>query len=569
MPIFGSVQITGFIAPSYSGDTYATHDAYYGRDGLRNVDTESDLDGITDLRRRAGMIVGVSGGTAHYRLLPEPWSFTFSDWTTAFLTPNNISSYGLGNRWHVPSGITVTVPNDFQTFIYGDLYVEGVIDIQENGQLVVLNGNITLSGGSIVGSGTTYVIQLPDFDTKVTNLSLSGDVLTVTQNDLSSYSVTLPTFAGGSGSCITDLYVTNIYGCSPITVHDNLQNNTSIASGYYTNAFGYGNQTLSDYSLIAGGSGNTIYLNSIFSNIVGGSDNIIHNGPAPNDSSYSSILGGSLNEIGNKARYSSILGGYNNRITGATSSAQFSTIIGGLNNTFSGTTTGSILGGQDNIVGGNYSFVYGRDINSSSSYSTIFGFDIRTDGDNLAVIGQNNIIHGSNINVLGRGNDVDLLSNSVISIVGGFNRINNTGFITDNGSGIFGSYNTNYDIPEVYIIGNFITASTTNHTYVNNLNIFNTPSGGTITDDILVRSADGIVKTIPQVVSSTKYVTTSGFTAFVTETITHPFDEDILIQFRDTTTNSKIELDVTNYQTGSVDVTSTTSLTSVRIIIVG
>jgi hypothetical protein len=198
MPIFGSVQITGFIAPTYSGDTYATHDAYYGRDGLRNVDTESELDSITDLRRRAGMIVGVSGGTKHYRLLPEPWSFTFSDWAVAFLTPNNISQYGVGNRWHVPYGVTVTVPSDFQTFIYGDLYVEGTIDVQTDGQLVVLNGNIIMSGGSIIGSGTTSVIQLPDFDTKVTALSLSGNVLTLVQNDLSTFSVTLPTPSGTS-----------------------------------------------------------------------------------------------------------------------------------------------------------------------------------------------------------------------------------------------------------------------------------------------------------------------------------------------------------------------------------
>jgi hypothetical protein len=101
MSIFGSVQITGFIAPTYSGDTYATHDAYFGRDGLRNVDVESELDGITDLRRRAGMIVGVSGGTAHYRLLPAPWSFTFNDWTLAFLTPqqtNNLIISGVSSN---------------------------------------------------------------------------------------------------------------------------------------------------------------------------------------------------------------------------------------------------------------------------------------------------------------------------------------------------------------------------------------------------------------------------------------------------------------------------------------
>jgi hypothetical protein len=29
-----------------------------------------------------------------------------------------------------------------------------------------------------------------------------------------------PSFTGGSGNCITDFYVTNIFGCSPITIHD-------------------------------------------------------------------------------------------------------------------------------------------------------------------------------------------------------------------------------------------------------------------------------------------------------------------------------------------------------------
>jgi hypothetical protein len=40
----------------------------------------------------------------------------------------------------------------------------------------------------------------------------------------------LPTFTGGSGNCITDFYVTNIYGCSPITIKSetNILNNVGI-----------------------------------------------------------------------------------------------------------------------------------------------------------------------------------------------------------------------------------------------------------------------------------------------------------------------------------------------------
>jgi len=117
MALDGSVQITGFIGPTWSGDTYATHDAYFGRDGLRNVDTEGDLNLITGLRRRSGMIVGVSGGTKHYRLLPEnsgnTWTFTLTDWDIAFLTPQQTQTL-------IASGVSST-----ETFVYFSASTEG------------------------------------------------------------------------------------------------------------------------------------------------------------------------------------------------------------------------------------------------------------------------------------------------------------------------------------------------------------------------------------------------------------------------------------------------------------
>jgi hypothetical protein len=99
---------------------------------------------------------------------------------------------GIGNMWHIPVGYTLTVPDNYQSFIYGDILIEGTIDLQTNAQLVILNGNLILSGGSIIGSGTTYLVTLGGG---------SGCC-----------------FTGGTGSCITDLYVTNIHGCSPINI---------------------------------------------------------------------------------------------------------------------------------------------------------------------------------------------------------------------------------------------------------------------------------------------------------------------------------------------------------------
>lgn len=76
----GGVEVVGFISPTDPLDTYAVIDPLYGIDGFRNVDTLTDLNNISTLRRRAGMVVGVSGGTIYYKLKPSPWSGTITDW---------------------------------------------------------------------------------------------------------------------------------------------------------------------------------------------------------------------------------------------------------------------------------------------------------------------------------------------------------------------------------------------------------------------------------------------------------------------------------------------------------
>lgn len=76
----GGVEVFGFISPSNTADQYPVIDPLYGIDGLRNVNTLNDLINISSLRRRAGMIVGVSGGTIYYKLKPSPWNNTISDW---------------------------------------------------------------------------------------------------------------------------------------------------------------------------------------------------------------------------------------------------------------------------------------------------------------------------------------------------------------------------------------------------------------------------------------------------------------------------------------------------------
>ena len=98
---------------------------------------------------------------------------------------------GSGNRWHIPSGTTVTIDTDFQDFIYGDLFVEGVLNLELNSKLIVLNGNVYISGGTITGLGTIYLIDLPTFDTYVTGgtYTSSASTMTFTNNTGVSFSV--------------------------------------------------------------------------------------------------------------------------------------------------------------------------------------------------------------------------------------------------------------------------------------------------------------------------------------------------------------------------------------------
>jgi len=97
--------------------------------------------------------------------------------------------------------------------------------------LIYFNNNIDVNG-SISGntlysndiySGSTNLLDIfSQTDFYVTGGTLTGNTLQLDRNDNNSVNIDLTDirFSGGSGNCISDLYVTNIYGCSPVTVHD-------------------------------------------------------------------------------------------------------------------------------------------------------------------------------------------------------------------------------------------------------------------------------------------------------------------------------------------------------------
>ena len=84
--ILGGVPIMGFVSPNNSYDTYPVIEPLYGIDGLRNVDTLAELNAIPEERRRAGMLVGVFGGSVFFKLKDIEWDGTIDDWDEIELT---------------------------------------------------------------------------------------------------------------------------------------------------------------------------------------------------------------------------------------------------------------------------------------------------------------------------------------------------------------------------------------------------------------------------------------------------------------------------------------------------
>tara|TARA_R110000868_G_scaffold183596_1_gene424879 strand:- start:67 stop:1002 length:936 start_codon:yes stop_codon:yes gene_type:complete len=108
----GGVSILGFISPFNTGDTYPVIDPLYGIDGFRNVNTISELNSIPNARRRAGMFVGVSGGTEYYKLNSSPWSGSLSDWTLIYLTNSHITGFtynGNNNTFTLSDGYDISL----------------------------------------------------------------------------------------------------------------------------------------------------------------------------------------------------------------------------------------------------------------------------------------------------------------------------------------------------------------------------------------------------------------------------------------------------------------------------
>jgi hypothetical protein len=173
----GGVEVVGFISPTDPLDNYPVIDPLYGIDGFRNVNTLTDLNNIPTLRRRAGMVVGVSGGTTYYKLKPSPWNLDINDWDL-FQTGGNSFTGGSGNC------ITELYVEEIFSCDTGVTIHSDFIPVTDN--TVNLGTSIkryrdinTVSGTTTVWSATTR-IYTPELDL---GLDSDGNIRKITANN--------------------------------------------------------------------------------------------------------------------------------------------------------------------------------------------------------------------------------------------------------------------------------------------------------------------------------------------------------------------------------------------------
>lgn len=153
----GSVRVTGFIAPSDTVDTYPTHDALYGMDGLRSVADITARNAIPNARRRDGMLVCTQDTATYWRLLPAPWTGTNSDWVDT----------GIGGSSAITTGKTLWVDATFGNNATGltqrqdkpFLTIAAAVAAAASGDLVMVRPGTYTVTGSLYKDGVTVYCQ--------------------------------------------------------------------------------------------------------------------------------------------------------------------------------------------------------------------------------------------------------------------------------------------------------------------------------------------------------------------------------------------------------------------------
>lgn len=79
---------------------------------------------------------------------------------TYFRFNKTVSENPFDIKWRISPGEIVQVPNYNEYLLWGDLTVQGNLDIDEYGKVVILNGSLNLDGGTVSNVGNIHMVNV-------------------------------------------------------------------------------------------------------------------------------------------------------------------------------------------------------------------------------------------------------------------------------------------------------------------------------------------------------------------------------------------------------------------------
>jgi hypothetical protein len=379
---------------------------------------------------------------------------------------------------------------------------------------------------------SAYTLDLSSLDvndTFVTGFTYdNANTFTISDNSGTTFNATFNTVTGltvngglsaTTVSACTGIYTSNLYGCSPITVHDNIQSVSSEATGTTSFAFGFNTKAYGNFSHAEG----SFTIASGDNSHAEGIDGTTASGEASHAEGTGTLASAQNSHAEGAATVAS----------GDTSHAEGSlTIASGIY---------SHAEGRSTLAGGESSHAEGENTTASGFTSHAEGYYTTASGDNSHAEGHGGIASGAASHAGGMGarpsagNTIIASGNTSFvhfsqlsfsgykgaygdysAILGGNDHNIDTGSTS---SGIFvGSDNIidNDVLRSVILGGSNITGTTSDTVYVPNLNIGTAPLDNTLTQILSRDSSDGTIRyrdvasIISAATSQDTYVT--GFT---------------------------------------------------------
>lgn len=127
---------------------------------------------------------------------------------TYFRFNKTISENPFDVKWKISTGEVVQVPNYNEYLLWGDLTVQGNLDIDEYGKVVILNGALNLDGGTVSNIGNIHLVNLLSGVKKfsATQSMISGVTYSITHG-LNTKDLTFESWNDTDGFKINDIVV--------------------------------------------------------------------------------------------------------------------------------------------------------------------------------------------------------------------------------------------------------------------------------------------------------------------------------------------------------------------------